>query len=342
LYAQTSSGVDELLNASAAVLSNDVHRLQENNDHEKRYEGRTCAQARLPRPLPLRYDRRLAAPPRLARRRPALAGKAGGMNALIPVNVNRRSGAERPVVIGCLSALVALCWAYLLFRASRLGGDTAAMAGMGMAPPPPAPYRAPELLLLFGIWMAMISALMLPATTPAVVLFARVSRLYHAVRRPYLSTALFVLGYLCAWTLFSGAATLVQWALHDAGALDHAMAVTNSTVAGLSLVAAGVYQWTPAKQVCLQHCRTPLAFILTGWRRGPWGAFRMGATHGRYCIGCCWLLMVLLFAAGVMNLFAVAGLALLVLAEKLLPAGAWTATLAGLALVAWGTLLLFP
>jgi predicted metal-binding membrane protein len=151
-----------------------------------------------------------------------------------------------------------------------------------------------------------------------------------------------VLGYLSAWGLFSAAATLAQWALHDAGALDQAMAVTNSTVAGLALVAAGVYQWTPAKHACLQHCRTPLAFILTSWRRGPWGAFRMGADHGGYCIGCCWLLMVLLFAAGVMNLFAIAGLAMLVLAEKLLPGGAWTATLAGLALVAWGTLLLFP
>lgn len=266
------------------------------------------------------------------------------MNALVPVN-NRRPGAERPIVIGWVSTLVALCWAYLLFRASRMGGaDTASMAGMGMAaePPPPAPYHPSELVLSFGLWVAMTSAVMLPATAPAVVLFARVSRLYHAVRRPYAATALFMLGYLCAWGLFSGAATLVQWALHDAGALDHAMAVTNSTVAGLALVAAGVYQWTPAKYASLQHCRTPLAFILTGWRRGLWGAFRMGAIHGRYCIGCCWLLMVLLFAAGVMNLFAIAGLAMLVLGEKLLPGGAWIATLAGLALVAWGTLLLFP
>lgn len=266
------------------------------------------------------------------------------MNALVPVPVNRRPGAERPIVIGWVSTLVALCWAYLLFRAWRMGGaDTASMTGMGMEPPPPAaPYRPFELLVSFGVWVATASALMLPATGPAVVLFARVSRLYHAVRRPYLATALFMFGYLWAWALFSGAATLVQWALHDAGALDHSMAVTNTTAAGLALVAAGVYQWTPAKYASLQNCRTPLAFILTGWRRGLLGAFRMGAIHGRYCIGCCWLLMVLLFAAGVMNLFALAALALLVLAEKLLPGGAWIATLAGLVLVAWGTLLLFP
>jgi predicted metal-binding membrane protein len=265
------------------------------------------------------------------------------MTALVPVQ--RRTGSERPVVIGWVSTLVALCWAYLLFRVSRMGGtDVAAMPGMGigMEPPPPAPYRTSELLLLFGMWVAMMSATTLPSNTPALVLFARVNRLYHAVRRPYVATGLFVLGYLFAWVLFSAAATLVQWGLHDAGVLDQAMALTNSTIAGLTLVAAGVYQWTPAKHACLHHCRTPLAFVLTGWRRGPWGAFRMGVTHGSYCTGCCWLLMVLLFAAGVMNLAAVAALALLLLAEKLLPGGEWIATLTGLAMVAWGTLLLFP
>jgi predicted metal-binding membrane protein len=265
------------------------------------------------------------------------------MTALVPVQA--RPGSERPVVIGWVSTLVALCWAYLVFRVSRMGGaDVASVPGMGigMEPPPPTPYRLSELLLLFAMWVAMMSATTLPSNTPALVLFARVNRLYHAVRRPYLATALFVLGYLFAWILFCAAATLAQWGLHDVGLLDHAMAVTNTTIAGLTLVAAGVYQWTPAKHACLQHCRTPLAFVLTGWRRGPWGAFRMGVTHGTYCTGSCWLLMVLLFAAGVMNLAAVAALALLLLAEKLLPGGEWIATLTGLALVAWGTLLLFP
>jgi predicted metal-binding membrane protein len=266
------------------------------------------------------------------------------MNALTPAPTQRRKGAERPVVIVWVSVLVALCWAYLLFRAAHMGaGDTAAdLAPLGRDPPPPPPYRPADLVVLFGMWVAMMWATMLPATTPAVVTFARVNRLYHVVRRPYLATALFMLGYLLVWAIFCVPATLAQWALHDAGALDSAMAVTNSTVAGLTLVAAGVYQWTPAKQESLHHCRTPLSFVLTGWRRGPWGAFRMGVTHGRYCVGCCWLLMVLLFAAGVTNLAAAAGLALLAMTEKLAPGGAWTSTLAGLALVAWGTLLLFP
>jgi predicted metal-binding membrane protein len=270
------------------------------------------------------------------------------MSTIIPAG--RRTGSERPVVIGLLAVLAALCWAYLAFRATRMPppemstmADVGTMTVMNTLPPPPAvPYRIEELWLLFGMWAAMASTMMLPAATPAVLTFARVNRVYHAVRHPYFATALFVLGYLMVWSGFGGLATLVQWALHDAGALDPAMAVTNATVAGLALVAAGVYQWTPAKHACLHHCRAPLAFVLTGWLRGPWGAFRMGLTHGFYCIGCCWLLMVLLFAAGVMNLFAAAALAALVLAEKLLPGGSWTATLAGLALLAWGNLLLFP
>jgi predicted metal-binding membrane protein len=262
------------------------------------------------------------------------------MTALVPAT--RGSGSERPVVIAWLYTLAALCWAWLLFRAWQLGAADAALGAGAEARFVPAPWRPADLGIMFGVWLALMSAMTLPAVTPSVVLFARVSRLYHAVRRPYLATALFVLGYLWAWCLFSAVATVFEWVLHDSAALDRSMAITSSTVAGLALVAAGVYQWTPAKHASLEHCRMPLAFILAGWRRGRWGAFRMGVTHGRYAIGCCWLLAMLLFAAGVTNIFATAGLTLLVLAEKLLPGGAWIATLSGLALVAWGTLLLFP
>jgi len=256
----------------------------------------------------------------------------------------RRPGAEKPVLIALLSVLAAVCWAYLLFRAIRVApAETPALAGMGMlGPAPPAPYRLDQLALVLALWVVVCSAMMLPGAAPAVLLFASVSRLYHAVRRPYLATALFVLGYLVLWTGFAALATLLQWALHDAGVLDAAMAVPNATFAGLALVAAGVYQWTPAKHDCLQRCRAPLPDILTGWRPGPWGAFRMGIAYGLVCIGCCWLLLLLLFAAGIASLAAIVGLATLVLAEKLLPGGPWLACLTGLALVAWGTLMLFP
>jgi predicted metal-binding membrane protein len=264
------------------------------------------------------------------------------MTSLVPVGP--RPGSERPVVLAWLAALAALCWAAVVFRAVPMApSDIAALAHADlMTPPVQPPYRPDDLLLLFAMWTVMLSAMMLPAAIPAVLVFARVNRLYHAVRRPYLATALFVAGYLATWSGFGALATLAQWALHDVGALDPAMAVVHTAAAGLALVAAGAYQWTPAMHACLHHCRAPLAFVLTGWRPGWWGAFRMGFIHGFYCIGCCWLLTCLLFAAGVMNLAAIAGLAALILAEKLLPGGPWLACLAGLALVVWGTLLLFP
>lgn len=270
------------------------------------------------------------------------------MTALI--RVDTQPGRERPFVIACLAVLVAVCWACLVFRALRMANvdpavlpATAASTGfsgvLGGAPPP---YRLPELVLVLGMWGAMLSAIMLPATTPAILLFARINRLVRAVRFPNLATLLFVAGYLLVWGAFGVMATLVQWALHDAGALDVGMAVDNQSACGLVLVAAGVYQWTPAKHTCLQHCRAPLSYVVTNWRLGLIGALRMGMSHGLYCIGCCWLLMLLLFAAGVTNLAALVALAGLVLAEKLLPAGSVVACISGLGLVAWGTLLLFP
>ena len=269
------------------------------------------------------------------------------MTALI--RVDDQPGRERPFVIACLSMLVALCWAWLVFRALRVAAvDPAMLAGAmpgtasRMPEGTPPPYRLPELALVLAMWGAMLSAMMLPSATPAILLFARINRLVRTVRFPNLATLMFVAGYLTVWGGFGALATLAQWALHDAGALDAGMAVANQSACGLALVAAGVYQWTPAKHACLQHCRAPLSFVVAGWRLGLVGAWRMGATHGLYCTGCCWLLMLLLFAAGVTNLAALVGLAGLVLAEKLLPGGSVIACISGLLLVAWGTLLLFP
>jgi predicted metal-binding membrane protein len=256
----------------------------------------------------------------------------------------RRAGSERPVVITWLAALAMLCWTgILLYNTATQGLPATATFNDMFSPAPRAtPYLASDLALAFGMWSIVTWAIMLPGATPAVLVFARVNLLHHAVRRPLLATGLFVAGYLLTWSLFGVLAALAQWALHDAGALDAALALTSRTAAGLALVAAGVYQWTPAKHAGLHHCRAPLAFVLTGWEPGAWGAFWMGTTHGTHCVGACWLLALLLFAAGAVNLPALAVLAALVLAEKLLPGGDWVACIAGLALVAWGTLLLFP
>ncbi|MFC3459442.1 DUF2182 domain-containing protein [Massilia haematophila] len=270
----------------------------------------------------------------------------GPMSALIRVDPS--AGRDRPFVIAWLTALVALCWACLVFRALRIstvdpGALPAALPGAVLAAAPQvSPYRAHELGLVLAMWGAMLWAMVLPAATPAILLFARINRLAHTVRYPNLATLLFVVGYLMVWGGFGALAALAQWALHDAGALDANMAVTNASACGLALVAAGLYQWTPAKHACLQMCRSPLAFVLTGWRPGLFGAWRMGFTHGLYCCGSCWLLMLLLFAAGVTNLAALIALAALILAEKLLPGGTVVACVGGLGLVAWATLLLFP
>lgn len=261
------------------------------------------------------------------------------MTALI--RVDTQPGRERPFVIACLALLVAVCWACLVFRALRMANLDPALSAVAPAALP-APYRLPGIVVVLGMWGAMLSAIMLPATTPAILLFARVNRLVHTVRFPNLATLVFVAGCLAVWGGFGALATLLQWALHDSGALDAGMAVANQSACGLVLVAAGAYQWTPAKHACLQHCRAPLSFVVTGWRLGLLGALRMGMSHGLYCTGCCWLLMLLLFAAGVTNLAALVALAGLVLAEKMLPGGSVVACISGLALVAWGTLLLFP
>ena len=263
------------------------------------------------------------------------------------IRIDSQPGRERPLVIACLAVLVALCWACLVFRALRIATLEPAIVAAGPLAGDalgavPLPYRAPELLLLLAMWGAMLSAITLPAATPVILLFAHINRLAHAVRVTHVGTCFFVLGYLAAWSGFGAVATLAQWALHDAGALDAGMAIVNPSVCGLALVAAGTYQWTPAKHRCLQHCRAPLSFVVAGWRPGLPGALGMGITHGLHCIGCCWLLMLLLFAAGVTNLGALLALAGLILAEKLLPRGPVVACISGLVLVAWGTLLLFP
>jgi predicted metal-binding membrane protein len=259
------------------------------------------------------------------------------MTALI--RVDTQPGRERPLVVACLALLVALCWACLVFRALRLATLDPVQSPALAAPPP---YRAPELALVLAMWVAMLSAITLPAATPVILLFAHINRLAQTVRFPNIGTLFFVLGYLLVWSSFGAFATLAQWALHDAGALDTGMAIVNPNACGLALVAAGVYQWTPCKHACLQQCRSPLSFVVAGWRPGLGGALRMGGAHGLYCLGTCWLLMLLLFASGVTNLGALLALAGLVLAEKLLPGGSVIACIGGLVLVAWGTLLLFP
>ena len=222
---------------------------------------------------------------------------------------------DRALVLGSLVAVIVLAWAYLILGAG-IEMDEMDMGGgqiMMMAPPRTVSYTA----LIFLMWAIMMVAMMLPSAAPTILLVTALARDRIApVAVP------FACGYVLVWTGFSLAATALQFGLDRAGALSETMATNSAALAGVVLIVAGGYQWTPLKQACLRHCRSPLAFLLRRWRQGAWGAVTNGMRHGLFCLGCCWMLMVLLFVGGLMNLLWIAALALLVLIEKTFPGAA--------------------
>ncbi|HTG18832.1 MAG TPA: DUF2182 domain-containing protein [Reyranella sp.] len=237
---------------------------------------------------------------------------------------------QRVVITAALAGLTALCGLYLFDAAAGM----AAMGDMTMAMPP---KGAVDLLLLLLMWWVMMAGMMLPGAAPMILTFATINRRRRARAQPYAPTALFAAGYLLAWGGFSVAATLGQWGLERAALLSPMdMTTTSAWLGGLLFLAAGLYQLTPFKQACLAVCRSPFDFVVNHWRDGAVGALRMGLSHGLYCLGCCWILMALLFAGGVMNLLWVAVLAAVVLIEKLFPLGVWTARIGGVLLAAYG------
>jgi len=197
-------------------------------------------------------------------------------------------------------------------------------------------WTAAHFAMMFAMWAIMMVGMMLPSAAPATLVFAAVARKAEREGTPVASSLVFVAGYLAMWTVFSLAATFAQWGL-DAAALLSPMLVSSSPALGAALlIGAGLYQLTPMKDACLAHCRSPAHFIAEHWRAGPLGALRMGALHGAYCLGCCWLLMGLLFFGGVMNLLWIAAITLFVLIEKLVPYGRSGGRLAGLGMIAAG------
>ena len=188
-------------------------------------------------------------------------------------------------------------------------------------------------VLVFAMWAVMMAAMMLPSAGPMFEMYARVAR-----RRSSASVGsvwLFAAGYLIAWTGFAAAITLVQYPLQRSWIIGDAMRM-RPLAGGLLLIATGIYQLTPLKEACLTQCRSPLGFLMTKWRSGPRGAFAMGLDHGAFCIGCCWLLMALMFVAGAMNLPWAIALTVFVLLEKAAPWGDRLARVSGLAMIAAG------
>jgi predicted metal-binding membrane protein len=239
---------------------------------------------------------------------------------------------ERLLLFGTLGGLTALGWTYVSWEA-RTMNCARWMAGGQL-------WNLPGFLLMLGMWTVMMVAMMVPSATPMVLTFAAVNRRRSERQAAYVPTVVFLAGYLVVWALFSVGATAAQFWLQSARLLSMEMEATSSIFAAALLIAAGVFQWTPLKQKCLTGCAGPLGFLMTRWRDGRAGALRMGLDHGAYCLGCCWAVMALLFAAGVMNLLWVAGLSLFVLAEKLAPRQVSRA--GGAAMVAAGVWMLWP
>jgi predicted metal-binding membrane protein len=245
------------------------------------------------------------------------------------------------VAVG-LAAVTLIAWVYLFSMASRMNAADV-MEAVEMFPEMPMPqmqsWRASEIVLFFVMWTTMMVAMMVPSVAPLVLIFAQADRQKDG-NRIVGSAGILLLGYLVMWVGFSVLATLVQWGLHSAALLSPTMVSTSSVFGGLLLIAAGVFQFTPLKRACLVWCRSPLNFLMSNWREGQWGAFVMGLKHGAYCVGCCWLLMALLFVAGVMNLLWGAAISVFVLVEKVVPRGDLIGRIAGGTLIVAGIALM--
>jgi predicted metal-binding membrane protein len=258
---------------------------------------------------------------------------------------------DRAITLAGLAALCVLAWAYVV-EGAGLGMSAwkmttlslfphlqaaPGMNGMVMARASWAPLTW---VLMLAMWWVMMIAMMVPSAVPAILLFARVHR--HALERAQIQgtlgpTAAFTAGYLCVWLAFAAAATVLNWLLHQTGLVSAMMMGSQSRwLSGAVLIVAGLYQLSLLKRACLSHCRSPASFLARHWRPQATGALRLGTLHGAYCVGCCWMLMMILFVMGAMNLVWIAALAVLVLIEKVLPIGRWAGRGAGGALIAWG------
>jgi predicted metal-binding membrane protein len=231
---------------------------------------------------------------------------------------------NRAIVAFGLAGVTALAWTYLIYMDWGMRHMDIGMAMLIM----PAMKH----------WMV---GMMVPTARPVILLFSEINRRRNERKSTLVSTGQFLLGYLTAWMGFSVLATLIQWGLLTAALLSPMMESTSKALGGVLLLGAGLFQFSPLKYACLANCRSPMGFFATEWRDGAWGAFRMGLKHGGYCLGCCWALMGLLFAFGVMNLLWVASISGFVLLEKIAAGNQLVSRLGGLLFVGWATWIVF-
>ncbi|NDW02716.1 DUF2182 domain-containing protein [Salipiger sp. PrR002] len=250
---------------------------------------------------------------------------------------------DRSLLVGMIGLLFVLAGLYTVLG---VGMETSslemtAMRGRGMHEMPgtrlAGDWSPSFALLVFLMWWVMMIAMMLPSVAPTVLLHSALLRQTGWRGDLPAASGAFLIGYLAAWAGFSFVAAAVQWGAESAGLVSPTtMTLTGTLPGGILLIAAGVFQFASLKAACLDHCRSPFRFLTERGRPGIWGAFMMGLEHGTYCLGCCWLLMALLFVGGIMNLYWIVGLAAFVALEKLTAFGPTLSRIAGVALVARG------
>ncbi|HET9833045.1 MAG TPA: DUF2182 domain-containing protein [Vicinamibacterales bacterium] len=247
---------------------------------------------------------------------------------------------DRALMACGLAATTLLAWVYLLRATASMNAMAAEAqmhAAMGMADM--RMWGVSDWFGLFVMWTVMMVAMMLPSAAPTILLVLAVFR-RRGNSQARIASLMFVTGYVLAWTAFSAAAAGLQVILHKTALMAADMRFSSAALSGTILVLAGIYQWLPIKNMCLSQCQSPLGFLSTRWREGARGGLAMGLDHGLFCVGCCWLLMAVLFVVGVMNLIWVAVLAALILIEKLATRGALVGRAAGLAAAVWGVYLI--
>jgi len=246
---------------------------------------------------------------------------------------------DRAIVGTSLVVVALLSWIYLFVLAAEMARGDMSLMGMGslkamgnmagaMATVPQ-PWGITTFILMLVMWWVMMIGMMIPSAMPMILVHARVQRKRHPEENLLSRSGIFTLGYGVAWLGFALVATLLQWALSEAALISPMMVATSRYLGVAIFLAAGAYQLTPLKHICLANCRSPIHFLTTHWRNGRAGVLRTGVDHGTYCVGCCWFLMVILFFGGVMNLLWVAAIAIFVMMEKLIPRGELVSRISG-------------
>jgi predicted metal-binding membrane protein len=241
---------------------------------------------------------------------------------------------EHFFILTALVFLSGLAWAGTVYQAGSMGlGMFTCSMTMGT------PFSVSNGLLYVILWGVMMVAMMLPAMTPIVGLVQTIARQKRTQGLPFTPAWVFVAGYVTLWTLTGSIGYAADIAIQSLPGVFPTLQAYGTVIGGVTLVGAGIYQLTPLKYLCLSQCRSPLGFLLTSWRDGTAGAFRMGLHHGAYCLGCCWSLMVVLFVMGTMNLVWMGVLSIVIFVEKIVPHGVAMGKATGIALIVFGLMM---